>query len=274
MIKRILLVNDDGIDAEGLAVGRRIAQSLCDDVWVVAPNRERSGSGCSLSFQDPIRLEQRDEQTFSIDGTPVDCVMVALHHLMIDKKPDLIISGVNHGQNIAEDLIYSGTVSGAMQGLIADCFSVALSQAFGMSGKPQLQWETAEHYAPKIIKTMVETQTKGAFNINFPDRTIGDVEGVAMTHQGRREFPLLRMIARTDPRNRPYYWMGFNRHLFVPEEGSDIHAVYGGKISITPLQLNWTDSEKLAHLNSAFASQLTQNLESDIVQNQKETIYK
>lgn len=273
MINRILLVNDDGIDAKGLEVSENIARALCDDVWVVAPNKERSGAGCSLSLSDPIRLEQREEKRFAVDGTPVDCVMVALQHLMAENQPDLIISGVNQGQNIAEDLVYSGTVSGAVQGLIAGCFSVALSQSIGMRGDSTYQWKTAEHFAPKIIQAiMEENHGQGAFNINFPDRPIEEVEGIALTHQGRREYPLLRLIARTDPRNQPYYWVGFSRRLFVPEEGSDIHAVYGGKISVTPIGLNLTDEARLSTLQESFSDKLTQATQGDIVAKKEETI--
>lgn len=253
MIKRILLVNDDGINAEGLAVSERIANLLCDDVWVCAPNVERSGASSCISFSDPIKMEPKGEKRFAINGTPVDCVMIALTHLMADNPPDLIISGVNRGQNIAEDLMYSGTVGAAMQGLVSGYFSIALSQAFGISsaGKIKMNWQTAEHFAPDIIRTLAETHTEGAFNINFPDRGIDEVEGAVFTYQGRREFPLLQMEERLDPHHRPYYWMGFNRHLFVPEKGSDIHTIYGGKISITPLKFNFTDKNRLSTLDKS-----------------------
>ena len=146
MIKRILIVNDDGIDSEGLRIAERIARQIADDVWVAAPDRECSGASASLSFSDPIRFEARAPQRFAIFGRPVDCVMIALYHLMADKPPDLILSGVNRGQNIAEDLTYSGTVGAMKQGLISGVLSIALSQAIDRPDK--IFWETAAHYAP------------------------------------------------------------------------------------------------------------------------------
>ncbi len=262
---RILLTNDDGFEAAGLATLERIARNFSDDIWIVAPDKERSGSGCSLSFSDPMRLFQKDTQKFAVDGTPVDCVMIALHHLMEDNPPDLVLSGVNHGQNIAEDLIYSGTVAGAIQGCMAGIKSLSLSQAFGFATAQkkhdksfQINWQTAAHHAPAIIEQLLnqDWEKNVMFNVNFPDRQPEDVEGVSVTRQGRRDHPLLRMDARRDPRGRPYYWVGFRRFLSVPEEESDLHALYAGRISITPIHLNMTHHpthERLsARLNSDF----------------------
>ena len=250
MIGRILIVNDDGIDSEGLQIAERIAAQLADDVWVVAPDRECSGASASLSFSDPVRFEQRGRQRFAIFGRPVDCVMIALYHLMADKRPDLILSGVNRGQNIAEDLTYSGTVAGAKQGLISGILSMALSQAIDRPNK--IFWETAAHFAPDLIRRLLQ---KGmprniALNINFPARAPEEVEGFAITHQGRRDRPLFKMAAREDPRGRSYCWLDFERYLSVPKIGSDLHAVQSSRISITPIQLDWTDHaayEKLRH---------------------------
>ena len=278
---RILLTNDDGIDAEGLAALERIARHFSDDIWIVAPDKERSGSGCSLSFSSPMRMFQKDERKFAVDGTPVDCVMIALHHLMEDNPPDLVLSGVNHGQNIAEDLIYSGTVSGAIQGCMAGIASISLSQAFGFArtsnknsahvmrdgvtrdgvtrdGVFKINWQTAEQHAPAIISQLLEQgwEKDVLVNVNFPDRLPEDVEGVSVTRQGRRDHPLLRMDARHDPRGRPYFWVGFNRFLSMPEVGSDLHAIYSGRISVTPIHLNLTHQpthESLdARLNASF----------------------
>ncbi len=265
---RILLTNDDGIEAEGLAVLERIARRFSDDIWVVAPDKERSGSGCSLSFSSPMRLFQKDERRFAVDGTPVDCVMIAVHNLMQDQPPDLVLSGINHGQNVAEDLIYSGTVSGAIQGCMFGVRSIAISQSFGFSRAPEINWQTAEHHAPLVISKLLEQDWERdlVMNVNFPDRAPDEVEGISVTQQGRRDHPLLRMVERRDPRGRPYYWVGFHRFLSVPEIGSDLHAVYAGQISVTPLHLNLTHQrmrESLsARLNSSF--EVIQRAKKDI----------
>ena len=242
MIERILVVNDDGIDSEGVGIAEHIARALAPDVWVVAPDRECSGASASLAHADPVRFEMRAPQRFAIAGRPVDCVLIALHHLMADAPPDLILSGVNRGQNLAEDMTYSGTVGAIKQGLISGIRSIALSQAIKRLDK--IFWETAQHYAPDLIRRLIE---KGlpkhiALNINFPPVAPSDVAGFAITYQGRREHPLFKMSPpRTDMRGRPYCWLAFEHHLTAPEIGSDLHAVHNGRISVTPIQLDSTD---------------------------------
>lgn len=247
---RILLTNDDGIDAPGLKTLRHIAGEISSDVWVVAPENEQSGASRSMTMHDPLRMRQVGEKQWAVSGTPVDCVLMACHHLMDGKKPDLLLSGVNRGQNIAEDITYSGTVAGAMEGVMMGVPALALSQAFGFETYLDPHWETAKTHAAPLIKRLLKEGWPPAslLNINFPDRPPDEVKGVEITRQGQRDHPLIGIAPREDPRGRDYYWLRFARKLSTPKAGTDLHAVYGGKISITPLQLNLTDDATHKHL--------------------------
>ncbi len=247
---RILLTNDDGIDSPGLAVLETIARQLASDVWTVAPEDEQSGASRSLSFNTPLRMRQLADQRYAVGGTPVDCVLMAVSHLM-KQKPDLILSGVNRGHNIAEDVTYSGTIAGAMEGVMMGAPSIALSQAFGIATRDQPHWATAEQHAPALLRQLIK---KGwpddvLININFPDCPPDAVAGVQITRQGRRDHhPLMDVEKRADPRGQPYYWLRFHRRLSQPEQGSDLHAIYGGHISVTPLHLDLTHDPSRAQL--------------------------
>jgi len=238
---RILLTNDDGIDAPGLAALRNIAAELSDDVWVVAPETNQSGKGHSLSLHEPLRMRQIDDKAYAVRGTPTDSVIMAVRHVMRDGKPDLVLSGVNRGANMAEDMTYSGTIAGAIEGTLCGIRSVALSQAFGSSRTPY--WETAIKEAPGLIRKLLEVDWPEStlMNVNFPDRKPDDVLGLRVTQQGRRDPGLLSIDARDDTWGEPYYWLAYERRRSVGvAAGSDLEAVYGGYISVTPLYINLT----------------------------------
>lgn len=252
---RILVTNDDGINAPGLDACARIAAAFTDDVWVVAPEFDQSGVAHSLSLSDPLRLRQLDDRRFAVKGTPTDCVIMAVRHMMADAPPDLVLSGVNRGQNIAEDVTYSGTVAGAIEGTILGIPSIALSQAFGPKTREAPRFDTAEAHAPGLIRTLLaEGIPAGTLvNINFPDRAPDEVTGIAATFQGKRDQKLLRIDARTDGRANPYYWIAFERRVADPAPGSDLKAVEEGKISVTPLRLDMTDEPQMTRLALLFA---------------------
>src|ERR671912_1370947 len=147
---RILVTNDDGIHAPGLKSLERIARQLSDDVWVIAPETDQSGVSHSLSLNDPLRLREISDRHFAVKGTPTDCVIMGTRHIMHAARPDLVLSGVNRGQNVAEDVSYSGTVAGAIEGTILGVPSIALSQAYGAGGRSSLKWQCAEHHGPKV----------------------------------------------------------------------------------------------------------------------------
>jgi 5'-nucleotidase len=253
---RILITNDDGIHAPGLAVLERIARTFTDDVIVVAPESDQSGVAHSLSLSDPLRLREISSQHFAVKGTPTDCVIMAVRSILKDKKPDLVLSGVNRGQNVAEDVTYSGTIAGAMEGTLLGIPSIALSQATSAStGRKNLFWSCAETHAPALIRKLLDEKiARGTLvNINFPDCAPEAVRGVAVTTQGQRDTDLVHINEREDGRGNAYYWIGFERGGFTPGEGTDLEALARDVISVTPLRLDLTDHAALARYAEVFA---------------------
>jgi 5'-nucleotidase len=252
---RILVTNDDGIHAPGLAVLERIAQSLSDDVYVVAPEQDQSGVAHSLSLNDPLRLRKITPRHFAIKGTPTDCVIMGVRSLMRDMPPDLVLSGVNRGQNIAEDVSYSGTIAGAMEGTFLNIPSIALSQAYGHHGDiDTMYWDCAETHAPSLIKKTLEAGIAPSIfiNINFPDCPADQVQGTSVTTQGRRDAQTMKIEPRHDGRGNPYYWIAFERFTAEAGAGTDLEALRANRISITPLRINMTDEPSLALYKKAF----------------------
>jgi 5'-nucleotidase len=251
---RILCTNDDGIHAPGLKVLETIARALSDDVWIVAPETDQSGVSHSLSLNDPLRLREISDRHFAVKGTPTDCVIMGIRQLMREHKPDLVLSGVNRGQNVAEDVSYSGTVAGAIEGTILGVPSIALSQAYGAGSRTSLKWHCAEHHGPKVVRKILETGIdKGILvNVNFPDCEPEEVEGAAIVNQGQRTQELLRLDERKDGRGNPYYWIAFERRPFTPGNGTDLWAIANRRIAITPLRLDMTDEPTLTRYAQAF----------------------
>ena len=252
---RILITNDDGVNAPGLRVLERIARALSDDVWVVAPETNQSGASHSLTLQRPLRIRSYglDENWYAVDGTPTDCVLLAVRSIMKDKPIDLVLSGVNWGGNLAEDVTYSGTVAAAMEATLFKIKAFALSQVF--RGRQDIQWETAERFAPDLIRTLyaLDWADDLLINVNFPDCTPDDVVGREVTVQGRREGLGEPLEERFDPRGHPYIWIGLQSFgkSFAP--GSDLQAVIDQKISITPIHMDLTHRESMDRLASALA---------------------
>jgi 5'-nucleotidase len=240
---RILVTNDDGIHAPGLAVAERIAQALCDDVWVVAPETEQSGASHSLTLALPLRLRKVDARHFAVTGTPTDCVMMAIAELMAETRPTLLLSGVNRGSNLADDVTYSGTIAGAMEGTALGVPSIALSQAYGFVAGRDVDWSCAEVHGPPLIRKMVALGWPAdvLINVNFPDGGAQSVRGVEVTAQGKRDLQTAILDRRVDARGIPYYWIGFKRGRSDPPEGTDLNAIYRKRISVTPLHLNLTE---------------------------------
>lgn len=240
---RVLLTNDDGVHAEGLAALERIARQLSDDVWVAAPEYEQSGASRALTLSDPLRVRRLDAQRFAVSGTPTDCVMLAVEELLKDRRPDLVLSGVNRGHNTAEDVTMSGTVAGAIQGMALGVPSIALSQSLAVFHDDEVaRYETAEAFAPGIVQRLLEAgwPKDVVININFPNRKPDEVEAVEVTRQGFRDMHNMRAEKRTDLRGREYYWMGFTQRRPQMAEGTDLAAVLAGRISVTPLHIDLT----------------------------------
>jgi 5'-nucleotidase len=252
---RILLTNDDGIDSPGLHALRQIAAELSDDVWVVAPETNQSGASHSLSLHEPLRMRQLDERAYAVRGTPTDSVIMGVRHLLKDKLPNLVLSGVNRGANMAEDVTYSGTIAGAFEGTILGIRSMALSQAYGLESAKSLRWQTAIAHGPALVRKLLEVEwaPSTVMNINFPDRDPEEVAGVSVTTQGRRDPGLLAIDERQDTWGNPYYWLAFERRRSSTQEGTDLWAVYSGRISVTPLCLDLTHQAMREKLTRTFA---------------------
>ena len=242
---RILCTNDDGIHAPGLKVIEEIARQISDDVWVVAPELDQSGVSHSLSLNDPLRLREVDERHFSVRGTPTDCVIMGSRHILKEKQPDIVLSGVNKGRNVAEDVVYSGTIAGALEGTILGLPSFALSQEFSLETRNKPLWDTALKYGADVIRNVMKlgVPRDTVINVNFPACMPDDVKGIAVTRQGKRNQGFLRVDGRHDGRGNPYYWIGFERlaMMEVPAEGSDLAALRDNYVSVTPLRLDRTD---------------------------------
>jgi 5'-nucleotidase len=251
---RILITNDDGIHAPGLSACEEIARALSDEVWIVAPESDQSGVSHSLSLNDPLRLREVGERHFAVKGTPTDCVIMGVRHIM-PAVPDVVLSGVNRGRNCAEDVTYSGTVAGAMEGTVLGIRSFALSQAYQFSTKRLPHWVTAIRHAPGLIRRVLEAGMPRdvLVNINFPDCPPEEVEGVAVATQGKRDQELLRIEARHDGRGNPYYWIAFGRGgIAGAHAGSDLAALNDKRIAVTPLRLDLTDEPFMTRLAEVF----------------------
>jgi 5'/3'-nucleotidase len=238
---RILITNDDGIHAPGLEVLERIAAKLSDDVWTIAPETDQSGLAHSLSLNDPLRLREIGERKFALRGTPTDCVIMGVRRLL-GGKPDLVLSGVNSGQNIADDVTYSGTVAGAIEGTLLGAPAIALSQAFSFGERVRdVPWETAETHAPEIIRKLIAFGFPEGilYNVNFPNRRADAIDGLMITGQGKLTHGL-HIEERLDGRGNQYFWLAYRRARPTIVPGTDLDALHKGAISITPLRLDMT----------------------------------
>jgi len=253
---RILLTNDDGVRADGISVLRDIALEISDDVWTVAPHNEQSAASRGVSLHNPVVLRKLGDKEFSVSGTPTDSVIVALREVLNDHPPDLVLSGINHGQNIAEDIGFSGTVAGALMAMQMGVPAIALSQARGLStyGKGRINWSSSRKYGPKLLKKLIKQGWEDgvALNINFPDVDAGDVEGVHVTSQGRRDVDMNHVDKRKHPRGGHYYWLMYRGAKSNPAIGTDLKAVYENYISITPVHIDHTHYKTVAKLSALF----------------------
>ncbi|KKW91007.1 MULTISPECIES: 5'/3'-nucleotidase SurE [Sphingobium] len=253
---RILLTNDDGVHAPGLTVLEEIARTISDDIWIVAPSEEQSGAGHSLTLTRPLRVRQHGEKHYSVTGTPTDAVMMAVGHLMKDAKPDLVLSGVNRGANLAEDVTYSGTVSAAMEGAISGIKSIALSQVYAREGMGDaVPFAAARAWGEKVLRPLIAmpASPRLLFNVNFPAIDPAAVKGIRVVRQGFHDVDRTKIIQGTDPRGYDYYWFGLGHSDSVPE-GSDLAAIAEGYVTVTPLHYDLTQDSAMAATAAAFGS--------------------
>jgi 5'-nucleotidase len=253
---RILLTNDDGINARGLDLLETVARGFSDDVWVVAPTEEQSGAGHSLTLTRPVRLRRHDKFRYSVTGTPTDAVMMALAYIMKDSPPDLILSGINRGANLAEDVTYSGTVSAAMEGALAGVRSIALSQSYSREGMGDtVPFAAAEAWAERVLAPLLEMEMAPGtlVNVNFPALPPEEVKGIRVCRQGIRDYGRLRIVERTDPRGYQYFWFGLAPVVETPGHSTDLEVIADGFVSVTPLHLDLTHDPSTEQLRRRFA---------------------
>ena len=244
---RILISNDDGVEAEGIKLLEKIARTLCDDVWVVAPEHEQSGAGHSLSLHKPLRVRQVSERRFAVDGTPTDAVLVGVMEVLKDKRPSLMLSGINRGSNLAEDVTYSGTVSAAMEATLLEIPSIAFSNQIKQG---VVDWSVPEKYIAGIIQALTRATIPHdrLLNVNFPAIALESVKGVKICPQGRRKLDD-NLDRRIDPQGRPYIWIGGQRTLsFKEHPQSDFEQIREGYITVTPLSMDMTDYSMLEEI--------------------------
>jgi len=248
---RVLISNDDGIHAPGLKVMEHIARAVCKEVWVVAPETEQSCAGHSLTLRRPLRIHKISDEKYAIDGTPTDCVLLAINEIMKDSPPDLVLSGVNRGGNLGEDVTYSGTVAAAMEATLLGYPAIACSQYF--NDVQRVKWSTAEKHGPDLLKKLCEFgwAQNTLMNVNFPDVMSTSVKSIEVTTQGRRKIGD-NLAKGIDPRGEPYYWVGALRTQEDHMPGTDLYAVEDGSISITPISLDFTDVETMKQLREAW----------------------
>jgi 5'-nucleotidase len=247
---RILVTNDDGINAAGLRVLERVATQLSDDVWVVAPETNQSGASHSLTMHRPLRIREISKRRFAVDGTPTDCVLLALQIIVKDKPVDLVLSGVNHGGNLGEDVTYSGTIAAAMEATLFNVPAIAWSQVY--QNGHRVKWGTAARFAADIASRLFSDDWPKDLlvNVNFPDRIASRVRGYRVTSQGKRKLGD-ELLERIDPRGRPYVWIGGLRIDETHQEGSDLQAVAQGYVSITPIHMDMTHRPSFERLRQA-----------------------
>ena len=246
---RVLVTNDDGINAPGLKVMEAIAKEISDEVWVIAPEVNHSGAGHSLTLRRPLRTRRVSERHYAIDGTPTDCVLLALQNILEEQRIDLILSGVNHGHNLGEDVTYSGTIAAAMEATLLQVPAIAFSQA--CRDRHPVKWKTAQDWGAQIIRPLLsmEWPKDVLINVNFPDCVAQSVKGVQVTRQGKQKLGD-ELIERIDPRGEPYVWIGLSRDQVDHADGTDVAAVREHWVSVTPIQLDMTHHPSFAKLTN------------------------
>ena len=264
---RILITNDDGITADGIKILRRIANEFSNDVWVVAPEHEKSGASHALSFQNELTLKKYEDKSFSVNGTPSDCVAIGISNVLKDKRPDIILSGINSGCNVGEDVTYSGTIAAAMEGLIRRIPSIAISQNYEAGKKNQISWDSSQFFLKNLLVDLTnQGWSNNVFmNINFPYCSAEKVKSIQVTTQGNRDtddliineveaskfrFGLRRRLEENAKLNLPPLNEGIKGYM------TDVEAIANQHISVTPFHLDLTHHKSLEDLKKGLKTDL------------------
>lgn len=251
---RILVTNDDGVHAPGIALLEEIAHQFSDDIWVVAPADNQTGAGHSLTLSAPVRLRKHGERRWSVTGTPTDAVTMGLKVVM-DGPPDLILSGINAGANLGDDITYSGTVSAAMEGALAGVRSIALSQVMTPEApRSGDRFEAARAWAARAIAPLLEVPLtpRTLVSVNFPALAPEAVRGIRVARQGFHDYARGTVEERRDPRGFRYFWFGLDAVEHTRGHDSDLEAIEDGFVSVTPLQLELTHAPSLDLLRERY----------------------
>ena len=248
---RVLISNDDGVNAPGIKVLERALKRIAGEVWVVAPETEQSAASHSLTLRMPLRIRKINARKFAINGTPTDAVMLGVQHVMNKCRPDLVVSGVNRGGNLGEDVTYSGTVAAAMEGTLLGIPSVAFSLAASDGAKAH--WATAEVYVEKVLKYLAGVSfPQGVLvNVNIPDCPADEVTGIESTRQGRRKIGC-ELLQGRDPKGKPYFWIGAQRDEDVSRPGTDLEAVARNAVSVAPISMDLHHAGMAKRLKEVF----------------------
>lgn len=242
LVNRILLVNDDGIDAKGINILKEAAEKIAHEVWVVAPALDQSGVSCAVSLKSPFRVAKRGEKEYAVYGTPADCALFALKYLMVDNLPDLVLSGINNGTNVGFETILSGTVGAAMMSMTLGVPAMALSQSTTEDNQPT-DWDCAIHHTESVIRQLLALSAPKniCFNINFPACKANNINGVKITKQGAADVSKFIVAPTTDPEGNDYFWFRAKRNQQIIDESKELDASNGNYIAITPLSYERTD---------------------------------
>lgn len=252
---KFLLTNDDGIHAPGLEVLEEIARAFTDDIWICAPAEEQSGAGHSLTLSRPVRLRQHGDRRFSVSGTPTDAVTLGLRKVM-DGTPDVILSGVNRGANLGDDVTYSGTVSAAIEGALAGIRSIALSQVYSSEGMGDtVPFDVARKWGARVLGPLLDAPLprRTLVNVNFPAVALEKVNGIRVVRQGFHDYSRGSVVEGRDPRGYPYYWFGLEAIEHTLDHGTDLEAIDEGFVAVTPLQLDLTHHSSLGALAERYS---------------------
>ncbi|KND57309.1 5-nucleotidase SurE [Candidatus Burkholderia verschuerenii] len=250
IVQRVLLTNDDGINAPGLAVLEAVAAELAHEVWVIAPEHDQSGTSHSISLHSPLRVSRQGERRYGVQGTPGDCVVMAVRHIMKDAPPALVLSGINRGANLGVETMFSGTVGAAITGLLLGLPSIALSQTF--SDHDNVRWDTARALAPGVIRQLlaISHDAPTCLNVNFPDCDASAAGPLTVTRQGVGLVEGIDVVTHTDPRGMDYHWLRFQRSARPNSPDSETAVVGSGRVSCTPLHFDRTDERTFATLEA------------------------
>jgi 5'-nucleotidase len=248
VLDRILLTNDDGIDAPGMAVLEQIAADLAREVWVVAPEHDQSGQSHAISLHHALRISHRGRRRYGVTGTPGDCAALGICHLMADAPPQLVLSGVNCGLNLGLETVFSGTVGGAMTAMMLGVPAIALSQAF--IDRNNVPWDTARTLGAETVRALlgIGWSEQACLNVNFPPLPPDEAGPLTLARQGVGMIAGMNVDTRVDPRGMTYHWLNFRRADRPQGPESDYSALRAGKIVVTPLRYDRTDNEAYADL--------------------------